>query len=79
MDNREKPILCNFSSSLQISKLDPSYITNIINITDNYTLKPLEFHVLFYLVKNDISTISITFIEEICEIFLKNLSILNLF
>ena len=79
LDSRENPILHNFSSSLQIPKLNLSYITNIIKNLDNYSLKPLEFHILFYLIKNDISTISLTFIEEICEIFIKNLSILNLF
>jgi len=79
LDSREKPIIQNFTSSLQISKINLSYITNIIKNLDNYTLKPLEFHILFYFIQNDISTISLTFIEEVCEVFMKNLSILDLF
>jgi len=79
LDSREKPKLCNFNSSLLISKLNQAYITNIIKNIKDYSLKPLEFHVLFYLIENDITTISITFIEEVCEIFLKNMSILDLF
>jgi hypothetical protein len=79
LDCGEKPILKNFQLSLQISHLNQSYITNIINKNDDYTYKPLEVHVLFYLIKNDFQTISYSLIEEICENFVKNLSILDFF
>jgi hypothetical protein len=79
LDCGEKPILNNFQLSLQISHLTQSYITNIINKTDHYTYKPLEVHVLFYLIKNDFQTISYSLIEEICENFVKNLRILEFF
>ena len=79
LDCGEKPILRNFHLSLQTLKLNESYITNIINKTDDYTYKPLEIHVLFYLIKNDFNTISYSFIEEICEIYVKNLRILDFF
>ena len=75
----DKPILNNFQTSLQISKLNESYITNIIKKTNDYTNKPLEVHVLFYLIQNNISTISSSFIEEICEVFITNLSIISFF
>ena len=77
--NGEKPFLQNFQQSLQIDKLNEKYISNIIkNITD-FTYKPLEVHVLFYLIQNDISIISHSFIEEICTSFVNNLSVLSLF
>jgi hypothetical protein len=79
LDCGEKPIIQNFSNSLQISKLSESYITNIINKLDTYTHKPLEVHILFYLIKNDIITISYSFIEEITNVFMKNLGVLTLF
>jgi len=79
LDCGEKPILQNFQLSLNISKLNENYITNIIKKLEDYTHKPLEVHILFYLIKNDISTISYSFIEEITEVFIKNLDILNLF
>jgi hypothetical protein len=79
LDCGEKPIIQNFQFSLQISKLNEEYITNIINKLNNYTHKPLEAHILFYLIKNDISTISYSFIEEISEVFINNLSVLTLF
>ena len=52
---------------------------NIIKKIDDYTHKPLEIHILFYLIKNNITTISYSFIEEISEIFTKNLSVLTLY
>ena len=75
----EKPQLKNFQTSLLISKLNNDYITNIIKNTNDYTHKPLEVHILFYLIQNDILTISYSLIEEICEIFVNNLSILSFF
>jgi hypothetical protein len=75
----EKPILNNFQLSLYVSDLNEKYITTIIKKTKDYGLKPLEVHVLFYLIENNISTISYSFIEEITEVFIKNLTILSLF
>jgi len=79
LDCGEKPILRNFQLGLYISNLNPSYITNIINKLEDYTYKPLEVHVLFYLIKNDFNTVSYSLIEEISEMFIKNLSILDFF
>lgn len=76
---REKPLLQNFKLSLQVSKLNEEYITNIIKKTKDYSLKPLEVHVLFYLIENDMNTISYSFIEEIVEVFMKNFTILSFF
>jgi hypothetical protein len=79
LDCGEKPILQNFQLSLQIDCLNNSYITNVINKLEDYTYKPLEIHVLFYLIKNDFQTISYTLIEDISEMFVKKLSILEFF
>lgn len=79
LDCGEKPIIRNFQLSLQVSKLNVSYISNIIKKIEDYTHKPLEVHVLFYLIRNDISYISYSFIEEISEVFINKLSILSLF
>ena len=80
LDCGEKPILRFFDFSLHISKLNEEYFSNIIqNLNDYYIYKPFEVHVLFYLIKNDINTISYSFIEEISDFFIKNLSVLNLF
>ena len=79
LDYGEKPLLRNFQLSLQFSKLNEEYITNIIKMPNDYTYKPLEVHILFYLIHNDINTISYSFIEEICEVFMNNLTILTLY
>jgi hypothetical protein len=76
---REKPLLHNFQLSLQVSKLNEDYITNIMKKTTDYSLKPLEVHVLFYLIENNMNTMSYSFIEEIVEVFIKNLSVLSFF
>jgi hypothetical protein len=84
MDCGEKPILINFQKSLHTDKMDETYIKNIIGKSSSssglcYTCKPLEVHVLFYIICNNLNTISHTLIEEITETYMKNLSILNFF
>jgi hypothetical protein len=76
---REKPVFSDFSLSLRLNKLDFTYISNILNKLDDFTYQPLEVHILFYFVKNDITTISYSFIEEFSEKFVENLNILRLF
>jgi hypothetical protein len=78
-NNAYKPILRNFSKSIQLNHIDVDYLTNIIEGTDDYTLKPLEIHVLFYLINGDENTLSYSSIETICESFVKNNDILKLF
>ena len=76
----EKPIICNFQHSIQLIRFNENYFAKIINDLDvNYIYKPLEVHVLFYLIKNDLNTISYSFIEEICEIYTNNLTVLEFF
>lgn len=77
--NNNTLILKNFKNSLLISNLNESYIKNIIKNIDNYTYKPLEIHVLFYLIINNEETLSLSFIEKICSNYVKNMDILLLF
>lgn len=76
---REKPVLNNFMLCLNLNNLNYNYFSNIIHILQDFTYQPLEIHILFYLVKHDISTISYSFIEEFSENFVNNLNILRLF
>lgn len=78
-DCGEKPFLINFQKSLNINKLDDNYIKNIIENTYDYTYKPLEVQLLFYIIHNDLNTISSSLIEEICEVYIHNLQILQYF
>jgi hypothetical protein len=79
LDSGEKPILINFKKSLQFKKMTDEYISKIIEKTENFTNKPFEVHVLFYLICNKLETISHSFIEEISERYIKNLTVLKLF
>ena len=75
----DKPQLMDFRLSFITSTINEDYITHIIKKPNDYTHKPLEVHVLFYLIQNNMSTISYSFIEEICIVFTKNLTVLELF
>ena len=76
---REKPVLSNFTFSLQINRLDFIYFSKILEKIDNLTYQPLEVHILFYFVKHNMETISYSFIEEFCENYIENMNILNIF
>ena len=89
-DKSYKPILSNFSLSVKIndlisinnetaSNVDENYLENIIRFTKNYTFKPLEIHVLFHLINNDDYTLSYSSIETICDYFVENNCIMDLF
>jgi hypothetical protein len=78
-DYREKPVLSNFKLSLQLSRLDYTYISHILGKLEDFTYQPLEIHILYYFVKHKMVTISYSFIEEFCDVFIKNQTILRLF
>lgn len=75
----DKPLLRNFKYSIQISKLNESYICNLIESMDNYIYKPLEIHVLYYIIKNNLDTLNDVVIEQISENYTDSLSVLSLF
>ena len=74
-----RPFLKSFKNSLIISDLNTSYISNIVKNIDTYTYKPLEVHVLFYLIVNNEETVSLSFIEAISNNYVKNMDVLSLF
>jgi hypothetical protein len=74
-----RPFLKCFKNSLIISDLNTSYIHKIVKNIDTYTYKPLEVHVLFYLIVNNEETMSLSFIEAICSNYVKNMDVLSLF
>jgi hypothetical protein len=75
-----KPLLKNFQFSLlTTSSLNTDYITSIIKKIDNYTHKPLEVHLLFYLIANNETSISYSLIDSICQNYLDHMDILCFF
>jgi hypothetical protein len=74
-----RPFIKSFKNSLIISDLNTSYISNIVKNIDTYTYKPLEVHVLFYLIVNNEETMSLSFIEAISNNYVKNMDVLSLF
>ena len=75
-----KPTLRNFETSLLLDKYsDIVYLSKIIEKIKDYTYKPLEIHVIFYLIKNNETSLTFSAIDSICNNFISNMSILSLF
>lgn len=74
-----KPMLRNFNTSLLLDKCsDIDYFSKMIDKISNYTYKPIEIHVVFYLIKNNEDSLSFSAIDTICDNFVKNMSVLSL-
>ena len=75
-----KPILKNFRNSLLVcNSINENYINPILRKIENYTYKPLEIHVLYYLMVNDEITMSYSLIDTISTNYIKGLEFLYLF
>lgn len=75
-----KPILKNVQNSLLNSHLiNENYISPILRKIKNYTYKPLEIHLLYYLTVNDEITMSYSLIETIVHRYMEGLHFLDLF
>jgi hypothetical protein len=73
-------MLQNFEKSLLLEKCsDINYFIKIIEKIEDYTYKPIEIHVVFYLIKNNENSLSFAAVDSICNNFVKNMSILSLF
>ena len=73
------PILSNFENSILIEELNEEYVTKMIKSAREFTYKPLEVHLLFYLIINNESCLSSSLSYEICEHFVKNMHVLSFF
>jgi hypothetical protein len=74
-----KPIVKQFENSILYEHLDEKYISRVIKHITDFTYKPLEVHLLFYLIVNDEVSLSYALSYEICEHFIKNMPVLSLF
>ena len=73
------PILTGFDKSLSIESLDEQYISEFIRNTRDYTYKPIEVHILFYLICRDESIITYSLADTICSNYVKQLLVLRFF
>jgi len=79
MDLGGKLMLKDFKHSLQISKLNENYFSKMMDKIEDYTYKPLEVHVLFYLIRNNLETLSETLIAQMVDNYVRQLSVLSFF
>ena len=83
----DKPILRRFENSIlhnQIQKqihkqISDAYIVNLIKNITSFTHKPLEVHLLFYLIINNKNTLDVELSEVVVTHFLENMNTLTLF
>jgi hypothetical protein len=75
-----KPLLENFEKSLLINNIaDETYFLSVVREINDFTYKPIEIHLLFYIIANNEDTLSYSLIEIICENYIENMSILSFF
>jgi len=74
----DKPILKGFEFSLLNDNLDESNIIHKIQTMTDFSYKPLEVHLLFYLIMNNANTLSYSLSYEICEHFVNTMPIVPL-
>jgi len=81
IDNKEQPLLTNFSFSINISRtLSEQYIQHFFIEHDaSYIEWPLEIHILSYLLTNKLSSLSNYNIEKIIQNVIENHTILKTF
>lgn len=75
---REKnmPLLQDFQNSFFFNK---NHFLKIMEKIHDYTCKPLEVHVLFYLIQNKEESLSYSYIETIVSFFIENMPVFSLF
>jgi hypothetical protein len=78
-DEYYKPRITNFDKSIQTGKINEQFLVSLIRGTKDFTHKPLEVHLLFYLIANNIDLLTDDLIMIICDTFIENLAILGLF
>ena len=73
------PFLIGFDKSIALDELNEEYITQFIKNARDYTYKPIEVHILFYLICREEYTITYTLAETICSNYINQLPITRFF
>ena len=74
-----KPLMHNFECNLYTKHSNVNYLCQIIDKLDDLSDKPLDIHVILYLIRNNEKTLSYSVINEICDNYVKNLKVLRFF
>lgn len=77
-DNTLKPKIINFELTFE-QNINISDLKQFFNKIKNYSLKPLEIHLLFNLINSKIKYITSDLINEIVDYFIENVEFFNLF
>lgn len=72
-----KPLLGDFQKSIIIDNLSLNYLSKIMEKNDNFIYKPIETHILFYLLIKNEETITHDLSNEIINNYINNFKILK--
>lgn len=73
------PVLKNMNKCIVVKNLDTKYFSHLLEAETNFVSKPIEIHVLFLLLKNDIDTLTIDLVNNIIQKFTSNVKIFSYF
>jgi hypothetical protein len=46
---------------------------------EDFTYQPIEIHMLYFIEKHELNTVSLSFLDDFCDNFVKNMNILRMF
>jgi len=79
LDKNGSIVLKNMEMCIIKSKAKNEYMSHMIKRMEDFTTRPLEVQLLYYLVENEMETLSLTTLEPICAYFVCHLQVLELF
>ena len=73
------PVLKNMEKCIVLKNLDEKYFTRLLELQDNFVSTPIEIHVLFFLLNNEIDTLNAGLIKTIIDNFISSVKIFTFF
>lgn len=73
------PILKNMEKCIIVKNLDVNYFSRLLELEENFVSNPIEIHVIFFLLNNEIDTLSADLIKMIVENFISSVKIFTFF
>lgn len=73
------PTLKNMDKCIVLKNLNEKYFTRFLELEDNFVSKPIEIHVLFFLLNNEMDTLNAGLIKTIVDNFISSVKIFTFF
>lgn len=73
------PVLKNMMKCISMQNLDGKYLSHLLDLETNFISNPIEIHLLFFLLKNEIDILTNDLVNNIIEKFTSNVKIFAYF